>query len=43
VRNTTPPHLEVASFCCVKIVEITLEINIYELTAPFECCILETE
>jgi hypothetical protein len=23
--------------------EMTLEINLYELTAPFECCILETE
>jgi hypothetical protein len=21
--------------------EITLEINLYELTAPFECCVLE--
>jgi hypothetical protein len=23
--------------------EMTLEINLYELTAPFECCVLETE
>jgi hypothetical protein len=23
--------------------EMTLEINFYELTAPFECCVLETE
>jgi hypothetical protein len=27
----------------VKLVEITLEINLYEFTAPFECCILERE
>jgi hypothetical protein len=23
--------------------EMTLEMNLYELTVPFECCILETE
>jgi hypothetical protein len=23
--------------------DMTLEINLYELTAPFECCVLETE
>jgi hypothetical protein len=23
--------------------EMTLEINIYELTMPFECCVLEME
>jgi hypothetical protein len=23
--------------------ELTLEINLYELTTPFECCVLETE
>jgi hypothetical protein len=22
--------------------KMTLEINLYELTAPFECCVLET-
>jgi hypothetical protein len=37
------PHHEVASFCWVKPVEMTLEINICELTTPFECCMLETE
>jgi hypothetical protein len=39
--NTPPPH-EAVSFCCVKLAEMTLEINLYELTAPFERCILKT-
>jgi hypothetical protein len=26
----------------VKLAEMTLEINVYELTTPFECCIFET-
>jgi hypothetical protein len=42
-RNTTPPHHALASFCLVKLVEMTLEIKLYELTTPFECCILEAE
>jgi hypothetical protein len=39
----TPPRHEVGSFCCVKLAEMTLEIKLYELTEPFECCIWETE
>jgi hypothetical protein len=42
-KNTTPPHHEVALFCCAKLAEMTLEINLYELTVPSEHCILETE
>jgi hypothetical protein len=39
------PHIgrEVAPFHCVKRGGNTLEINLYELTAPFECCVLEME
>jgi hypothetical protein len=42
-RNTTPPCHQVMSFCCAKLAEMTLEIHLYELTTPFEHCILETE
>jgi hypothetical protein len=42
-RNTTPPCHEVASFCCVKLAEMTMEINVRELTVLFEHCILEIE
>jgi hypothetical protein len=42
-RNTTPPCHEVPSFCCVKLAEMTLEMNLCELTVSFEHCILETE
>jgi hypothetical protein len=41
-RNKTPPRHEIASFCCVKLAQMTFQINLYELTAPFEQCILET-
>jgi hypothetical protein len=37
------PRYEFVSFCCVKCVEITLEINLYELIMPFEHCILQAE
>jgi hypothetical protein len=42
-RNTTPPCHKVAALYYVKLAEMTLEINLYELMAPFECFILETE
>jgi hypothetical protein len=42
-RNTTPLRDEVVSLCGVKLAEMTLETNLYELTVPFECYILETE
>jgi hypothetical protein len=41
--DCTRPRHDVVSFCCVKLTEITLEIDLQELTVPFECCILETE
>jgi hypothetical protein len=40
--NKTPPCHEFASFCCVKLAEMSLEINLRELTVLFERCILET-
>jgi hypothetical protein len=40
-KYNTPTHKAV-SFCCVKLAEITLDINLYELIVPFERCILET-
>jgi hypothetical protein len=41
-QNTTSKHNEAVSFCCVKLGVETLEINLYELTASFQCCIFET-
>jgi hypothetical protein len=38
----TFPRHEVASFCSVKVAEMTFGINLYELTALFEHCSLET-
>jgi hypothetical protein len=35
-------HHDVASSCCTKLAEMTLEVSPYELTVAFECCILET-
>jgi hypothetical protein len=34
----TPLHREAASFCYVKLVEMTLDINLYELNARFDHC-----
>lgn len=42
-QNTTSMHDEAASFCCVKLSAEMLEINLYDLTASFQCCIFETE
>jgi len=42
-QNTASMHSEVASFCCVKLSAEMLETNLYELTASFQRCILETE
>jgi hypothetical protein len=42
-KKYNTPADEVAPFCCVKLAEMTLEINLHELTALFERCILEPE
>jgi hypothetical protein len=42
-RNTTPPRqLRLRHSTVWNMGKMTLEINLYELTAPFECCVLET-
>jgi hypothetical protein len=42
-KTTLPRQLWGCHPAVWNLVEMTLEINLYELTAPFQCCVLETE